>query len=205
MSQHLLAIALPLVLLYVAFWLWYGGNGQRMSPEEIEEALNQLRSSDLGHDNAAEVEEVRQLLASDDGKEFVMQNLVRYRAKALYPEGTNFSDDPREADKRYGKSIIGDLLRYGNVVIFIARKSGDFVRPEGADAWHYVAMVRYRSRRDFVRFAIRANQADKFMHKWAAIEKTHVFPVKPLISLFAVRTLVALSLFTIGVILTSLL
>lgn len=205
MSPHLLAIALPLVLLYVAFWLWYGGNGQRMSPEEIEEALNQLRSSDLGHDNAAEVEEVRQLLASDDGKEFVMQNLVRYRAKALYPEGTNYSDDPREADKRYGKSIIGDLLRYGNVVIFIARKSGDFVRPEGADAWHYVAMVRYRSRRDFVRFAIRANQADKFMHKWAAIEKTHVFPVKPLISLFAVRTLVALSLFTIGVILTRLL
>ena len=205
MSPHLLAIVLPLVLLYVAFWLWYGGNGQRMSPEEIEEALNQLRSSDLGHDNAAEVEEVRQLLASDDGKEFVMQNLVRYRAKALYPEGTNYSDDPREADKRYGKSIIGDLLRYGNVVIFIARKSGDFVRPEGADVWHYVAMVRYRSRRDFVRFAIRANQADKFMHKWAAIEKTHVFPVKPLISLFAVRTLVALSLFTIGVILTRLL
>ncbi len=205
MSQQLLAIALPLVLLYVAFWLWYGGNGQRMSPEEIEEALNQLRSSDLGHDNAAEVEEVRQLLASDDGKEFVMQNLVRYRAKALYPEGTNYSDDPREADKRYGKSIIGDLLRYGNVVIFIARKSGDFVRPEGADAWHYVAMVRYRSRRDFVRFAIRANQADKFMHKWAAIEKTHVFPVKPLISLFAVRTLVALSLFSIGLILTSVL
>ena len=205
MSQQLLAIALPLVLLYVAFWLWYGGNGQRMSPEEIEEALNQLRSSDPGLDNAAEVEDVRQLLASDDGKEFVMQNLVRYRAKALYPEGTNYSDDPREADKRYGKSIIGDLLRYGNVVIFIARKSGDFVRPEGADAWHYVAMVRYRSRRDFVRFAIRANQADKFMHKWAAIEKTHVFPVKPLISLFAVRTLVALSLFTIGVILTRLL
>ena len=205
MSPHLLAIVLPLVLLYVAFWLWYGGNGQRMSPEEIEEALHQLRSSDLGHDNAAEVEDVRQLLASDDGKEFVMQNLVRYRAKALYPEGTNYSDDPREADKRYGKSIIGDLLRYGNVVIFIARKSGDFVRPEGADAWHYVAMVRYRSRRDFVRFAIRANQADKFMHKWAAIEKTHVFPVKPLISLFAVRTLVALSLFTIGVILTRLL
>lgn len=61
-------------------------------------------------------------------------------------------------------------------------------------------MVRYRSRRDFVRFAIRANQADKFMHKWAAIEKTHVFPVKPLINLFAVRTLVALFLFSLGLI-----
>jgi hypothetical protein len=100
---------------------------------------------------------------------------------------------------------MGDLLRYGNLLIFIARKSGDFVKPEGADAWHYVAMVRYRSRRDFVSFATRANQADKFMHKWAAIEKTHVFPVKPLISLFAVRTLVALTLFSLGVLLAAVL
>lgn len=200
MSSHLLATFGPLVLLYLVFWLWYGGNGRPMSTEEIEEALNKLRSTDPAHNNSAEVDDIRQLLASDDGKEFVMQNLVRYRAKALYPEGSTYSDDPREADKRYGKSIIGDLLRYGNLLIFIARKSGDFVKPEGADAWHYVAMVRYRSRRDFVRFAIRANQADKFMHKWAAIEKTHVFPVKPLINLFAVRTLVALFLFSLGVI-----
>lgn len=200
MSSQLLATFGPLVLLYLAFWLWYGGNGRPMSTEEIEEALNKLRSTDPAHNNSAEVDDIRQLLASDDGKEFVMQNLVRYRAKALYPEGSTYSEDPREADKRYGKSIIGDLLRYGNLLIFIARKSGDFVKPEGADAWHYVAMVRYRSRRDFVRFAIRANQADKFMHKWAAIEKTHVFPVKPLINLFAVRTLVALFLFSLGVI-----
>ena len=205
MSNWQLAIFVSLTLVYLAFWLWYGGDGQPMSASEIEEALHQLRNSNPGHDNDAELESVRQLLASDDGKEFVMQNLVRYRAKALYPKGSPYSDDPREADKRYGKSIIGDLLRYGNLVIFIARKSGDFVKPEGADAWHYVAMVRYRSRRDFVRFATRANQADKFMHKWAAIEKTHVFPVKPIISLLAVRTWVALTLFALGVILTSVL
>jgi hypothetical protein len=200
----MLSVFLPLSMLYLAFWLWYGGNGQPMSREEIEDALQKLRSTDPMHNNEEEIEDVRQLLASDDGKEFVMQNLVRYRPKALYPEGHHFGDDPREADKRYGKSIIGDLLRYGNLVIFIARKTGDFVKPEGADAWHYVAMVRYRSRRDFVRFATRANQAEKFMHKWAAIEKTHVFPVKPIISLMAVRTLVALSLITIGLLVTSL-
>ena len=199
------AIFVPLALLYLVFWLWYGGNGRPMSSQEIEEALHKLRSTDSSRDNSEEIEDLRQLLMSDDGKEFVMQNLVRYRAKALYPEGYHFSDDPREADKRYGKSIMGDLLRYGNLLIFIARKSGDFVKPEGADAWHYVAMVRYRSRRDFVRFATRANQADKFMHKWAAIEKTHVFPVKPLISLFAVRSLVAMTLFSLGVLLAAVL
>jgi hypothetical protein len=203
MSATLLTIYLTLAVVYAAFWFWYGGNGQPMSPDEIDEALHKLRSTDPLHDNSEEIEDVRQLLASDDGKEFVMQNLVRYRAKALYPEGSHYSDDPREADKRYGKSIMGDLLRYGNLLFFIARKSGDFVSPEGADAWHYVAMVRYRSRRDFVRFATRANQADKFMHKWAAIEKTHVFPVKPIISLFAVRTLVALFLITLGTLFSS--
>ena len=36
-------------------------------------------------------------------------------------------------------------------MFFIARRSGNFIVPDGADAWHYVAMVRYRSRRDFVR------------------------------------------------------
>lgn len=205
MNQHILSIFLPLTLLYIIFWIWYGGNGQRMSAQEIEGAIQALKSTDLANINEAEIEDVRQLLTSDDGKEFVMQNLVRYRAKALYPAGSPFSDDPREADKRYGKSIIGDLLRYGNLVIFIARKSGDFVKPEGADAWHYVAMVRYRSRRDFVRFLIRANQAEKFMHKWAAIEKTHVFPVKPIISLLAVRTLIGLGLLTIGLLIATLL
>jgi hypothetical protein len=200
----MLSVFLPLLMLYLAFWLWYGGNGQPMSREEIEVALQKLRSTDPLHNNEEEIEDVRQLLASDDGKEFVMQNLVRYRPKALYPQGHHFGDDPREADKRYGKSIIGDLLRYGNLVIFIARKTGDFVKPERADDWHYVAMVRYRSRRDFVRFATRANHAEKFMHKWAAIEKTHVFPVKPIISLVAVRTLVALSLVTIGLLVTRL-
>ena len=197
-------VFVPLAVLYLVFWFWYGGNGQPMTALEVEEALNKLRSTDTSRDNASEIEDLRQLLLSDDGKEFVMQNLVRYRAKALYPAGYHFSEDPREADKRYGKSIMGDLLRYGSVVVFIARKTGDFVKPEGADAWHYVAMVRYRSRRDFLRFATRANQADKFVHKWAAIEKTHVFPVKPMISLFAVRTFVALLLLTFGVIMTAL-
>lgn len=203
MNQHIISIFIPLALLYIIFWIWYGGNGQRMSAQEIEEFIRALKSTDLANINEAEIEDVRQLLSSDDGKEFVMQNLVRYRAKALYSEGSPYSDDPREADKRYGKSIIGDLLRYGNLVIFIARKSGDFVKPEGADAWHYVAMVRYRSRRDFVRFLIRANQAEKFMHKWAAIEKTHVFPVKPIISLLAVRTLMGLGLLTLGLLIAT--
>lgn len=193
-----IVIALPLAALYAAFLIWYGGNGKPMSTDEINAGLRELQATDTSEHGRSAVNDVHQLLSNDDGKEFVMQNLVRYRPKALYPPGSNYGDDPREADKRYGRAIVGDLLRNGNLILFVARRSGNFIVPEGADAWHYVAMVRYRSRRDFLKFALQANQADKFIHKWAAIEKTHVFPVKPIMSLFAVRTLVALVLLAIG-------
>jgi hypothetical protein len=80
----------------------------------------------------------------------------------------------------------------------VARRCGQFVEPEGADAWHYVAMVRYRSRRDFLRFALVVQKAGLTVHKWAAIEKTHVFPVKPLVSLIFVRGLMATVLIFFG-------
>jgi hypothetical protein len=205
MLPTLITITLPLVALYIVFLIWYGGNGKPMAADEIDSGLRELLATDNSEHGKAAVEDVRQLLASDDGKEFIMQNLVRYRPKALYPPGYQYSDDPREADKRYGKSIVWPLLRNGNLLLFIARRSGNFFVPEGADDWHYVAMVRYRSRRDFLRFAFDANRADKFVHKWAAIEKTHVFPVKPIVSLFAVRTLIGLLLFSLGSILAAVL
>lgn len=198
MAIHWITIALPLLVVYVVLVVWWGGNGKPMTQDEKDAALRALQTTDDSDHTRAAVQEVRELLASDDGKEFVMQNLVRYRPKALYPAGYHYSDDPREADKRYGKSIVWPLLRNGNLLLFIGRRTGNFVVPEGADAWHYVAMVRYRSRRDFVRFAIDANQAEKFVHKWAAIEKTHIFPVKPVVNLFVVRTLVALLLLSLG-------
>jgi hypothetical protein len=193
-----IVIALPLAALYAAFLIWYGGNGKPMSTDEINAGIRELQATDPSEHGKSAVDDVLQLLSNDDGREFVMQNLVRYRPKALYPPGSNYGDDPREADRRYGRAIVGDLLRNGNLILFVARRSGNFIVPEGADSWHYVAMVRYRSRRDFLKFALQANQADKFIHKWAAIEKTHVFPVKPILSLFMVRTLVALVLFVFG-------
>ena len=193
-----ITIALPLTAVYIAFLVWYGGNGTPMTQDEIGKGLRELQTTDTTDHGKAAVEDVRQLLTSDDGKEFIMQNLVRYRPKALYPPGHHYSDDPREADQRYGKSIVWPLLRNGNLLLFVARRSGNFFVPQGTDDWHYVAMVRYRSRRDFLRFAVEANRANTFVHKWAAIEKTHVFPVKPVISLIGIRLTVGLVLLSLG-------
>ena len=190
-----LAIAIPLLAVYGLFLVWYGGRGQPLSPAEIDQFMKELGAHTT---DEAVLQELQTLIAGDDGKEFVMQNLVRYRPKALYPPGYDYGDDPRAADRRYGKAVIGPLLRNGSLILLIAKRTGTFIEPEGADAWHYVAMVRYRSRRDFLRFALETQRDDIFVHKWAALEKTHVFPVKPLISLFPVRFIAASALALVG-------
>jgi len=190
-----------LVVLYGLFWLWYGGRGKPLSDAETQAFIADLAMAHGGEGMEEALNEVRTLVANDDGREFVMQNLVRHRTRALYPEGSPYGDDPREADRRYGRLIIWPLLRFGSLPIFVAKRTGQFIQPEGADAWHYVAMVRYRSRRDFLRFARVIQSEQIVMHKWAAIEKTHVFPVQPMVSLFMVRTLVAGALLCIGLVL----
>ena len=194
----LLSIAIPLLALYLLFLLWYGGKGKPLRADEIQAFFDTLGRMDLSEIEKEIIPEIRQMVAKDDGQEFIMQNLVRYRPKALYPAGYNYNDDARAADRRYGKAIIVPLLRQGSLPVFIARRAGSFIEPEGADAWHYVAMVRYRSRRDFLRFALAIQSQDIAVHKWAALEKTHVFPVKPLVSLILVRSVVALLLALIG-------
>lgn len=180
-------VALAGVFLYGLFLAWYGGKGKPLTADEINQGLQALRTHP---DDADKVAEVEQLLSKDDGREFVMVNLVRYRPKALYPPGHLYDDDPRAADRRYARAILWPLLKRASLLIFVARRSGNFIEPDGADVWHYVAMVRYRSRRDFMHFALETERADMFVHKWAAIQKTHVFPVKPLISLVFVRAAV---------------
>ena len=190
----LLSIAIPLAVLYGLFLVWYGGNGQPLSQTEIEHFMRELNAYVRSEKDSAVAAEVRLLLADDDGKEFVMQNLVRHRSRAVYPPGYAYGDDVRKADMRWGKAIFWPLLRYGSHPIFVARRTGTFIEPDGADAWHYVAMVRYRSRRDFLRFVLVVQKSGVTVHKWAAIEKTHVFPVKPLVSLVFVRGLIAVVL-----------
>ena len=178
---------------FLVFLLWYGGRGKPLTEFEITHYFAALTASGSGEHDAAAIDQIKRLVANDDGHEFVMQNLVRYRARALYPPGNEaYGHDPRAADQRYARAIMWPLLKYGNLPIFIARRTGNFIEFEGDGGWHYVAMVRYRSRRDFLRFALMSSQRHSFIHKWAAIDKTHVFPVKPVISLVLVRALVGM-------------
>ncbi|MEI8093715.1 MAG: hypothetical protein WCG80_05845 [Spirochaetales bacterium] len=189
------------VSLYVLFLFWYGGRSKALTSAETEAFLSEMRRH-AGKEDKPGVEEplllrqFRDLAASDDGRDFWMVNLLKFREKALYPESMAMAmgDDPLAANARYNKAIIPSLLKHGNHPVFATRVTGRFIRDTTPKDWNQVAAVRYRSRRDMLRMAVDLAGKGIDVHKWAALERTEVFPVQPYLSLFFARFLAALVL-----------
>ena len=189
-----IAVVLGAALAWLLFVFWYGGSGKPMSASEKERILSALTERLQGGLHADFITQAKVLLDSDDGKEFVMHNSVRYRPVAVYPPGKDGPTDPRAADRLYFKAALPVLLRLASVPFFVARCQGEFITWPGTPRWHYVALVRYRSRRDFFKFALAIERSGHDVYKWAAIEATHLMPVQALVSCFWVRTTLALVL-----------
>jgi hypothetical protein len=165
-----------------------------MSAGEVDSALGRVQrnAEAAGTPFAPDlIMSLREIAGDDDGREFVMVNLIRYRAKAVYPPDWTYGDDPRAADARYNRAVLPLLLKRACIPIFLGRTVGRFLTPEGADLWDRVALVRYRSRRDFLGLCDDLAKGRADIHKWAAIEKTQVFPVGALLSLFVIRLVAA--------------
>jgi hypothetical protein len=184
-------------LLYLLFLLWYGGRGSPMSAAEVETLLERVQrnaeaaAAPFGSDLLPSLREVAK---DDDGREFVMVNLIRYRTKAVYPPGWDYSDDPHAADTRYNRAVVPRLLNRACIPVFVGRSAGRFLAPNESEPWDCVALVRYRSRRDLLGLCADLAKDRADVHKWAAIEATQVFPVDARFSLTMIRVVFALAL-----------
>jgi hypothetical protein len=196
MLVETIILAAVFFALYAVFLVWYGGRGKPLSQAEVDALLLEMKRR-VGKQGQIEAEspilqEFRELAKTDDGREYYMVNLLRFRKKAPYPEGSSYGDDPLAANDRYNRAIIPLLLKHGGHPVFLGQVQGRFIHPELADDWDQVGMVRYRSRRDMLKMAVEIAGKGVDVHKWAALEKTQVFPVRPIISLALIRVTVAI-------------
>jgi len=198
-------IILPVIfiLLYIAFLFWYGGRGKPLSQAEVDALLLEMQRR-AGKQVQVEAEspilqQFRELTKSDDGREYYMVNLLKFRKKAIYPAGSPYGDDPLAANDRYNRAVIPLLLKHGGHPVFDSLVQGRFIHPEAGEEWDHVAMVRYRSRRDMLKMAVEIAGLGVDVHKWASLEKTQVFPVKPLFNLNLIRVMVAVVLFAVAI------
>ncbi|MCR9095293.1 MAG: hypothetical protein NXI30_13820 [bacterium] len=194
-------ILLLSALLYLAFLLWYGGSGTPLTPEETEAVLARIEANQSAHSahDGDLLESFRVLASQDDGDEFYMLNLMRYRQKALYPPGAPYDDDAQAAADRYGRAVLPALLARGSHPILMAHYAGPFIPPDASKGtWDQVGIVRYRSRRDMLDMALDLSASGGGEHKWASIEETIVMPVAPIFDFVFVRGFMAVVFGVVG-------
>ena len=161
------------VAIYVVFYLWYHGLPGRVSQAEIDAFSARIDARDLTPEERERLEGVRRFFEEDNGRDFVMVNLLTFNE----PRG-----ESRRSLNSYQRAFLGALLKSGGHPLAVAWRAGGNVENWGIDNvgdWHMAAMIRYRSRRAM----LKALSGDAFQenhhHKVNALLKTFAFPASP--------------------------
>ncbi len=158
-------------LVYALFWWWYVGFRRKITPEEVEATLALFASDGTWTDQQRE--NIRHFLANDDGKDFVMVNLLL------------LNRPQRESRKKlnaYQKVFLGQLLRKAGHPVLIAMAASGNVENVACDqdeGWGAAGMIRYRSRRDLMEMLPATIGSEHHGLKLAALERTFAFPASP--------------------------
>lgn len=171
---------------YLAFRLWYDSWRGPLRPDEIEAYMAQIEASGLADPN--ERETLRAFLEADDGREFVMLNLVRLRSEpAPHPRTGEPTPAPKLLREYLGMFLPALVGRAGHPLLQ-ARKVGGYVdawNVEPDPEWSFMGYMRYRSRRDMMELIVAPSFLAGHPFKVAALRNTFSFPTQPAMSLYA--------------------
>jgi hypothetical protein len=174
------------LLLWLAFRLFYDGLRRPLRREEIDAFLATLgpRMAETGNDAAR----LRAFLEADDGREFVMVNLVGTRAGPVTDPDSGETREGSEWLRRYSDPFVRGLIARGGHPLFVGRKVGGYIDAWNVPAdpgWSLVGTMRYRSRRDLIRMA--SDPAFRAAHpaKLLGIATTFSFPTQRQIAFYA--------------------
>ncbi|MEM1132409.1 MAG: hypothetical protein AAGH53_05695 [Pseudomonadota bacterium] len=175
--KRTLYILAPLLVALLGFYLWHTPMGGPLTDSEIEAFM--VKQAEGGGSAWTDPEAFEAFLREDDGRPFVMINLMQVRDVAEYPEGyATEGKSGEDAEMAYGQSVLPLLLSRGSYPVARAERHHTIINSLGETAAQFesFAMVRYRSRRDLIDMI----SSDAFkaagVHKWASLENTLVAP-----------------------------
>ena len=171
-------------VVYGVFSLWYFNWQGPVTQQEIDEYLNGF--SELEANKNTELSVIRKFLEDDDGKEFVMLNLIQvYKDKVPHPV-TGEELKPQALLSNYFRSFAFASLKRGGHPVLQARTAGGNIDSWNADdnvGFSVTSMMRYKSRRDLIELLIDPEFADSHLYKLAAIDRTISYPTQTMLSL----------------------
>jgi hypothetical protein len=155
--MFLIILAGVLLALFVAVWLWQnpGLVRGRLGPQEIARFLAQIERLPFpGEERPELLRRVRAWMENDDGKPFYMLNLMRYYPELRrLPDAPEFTGTPQESNARYEAAARPMLRKVGGQPLYAGTPHGkNLVEYDPAlDDWSRLLLVRYPSRRAFMR------------------------------------------------------
>jgi hypothetical protein len=178
-------IWLAAALLYALFRAWYDNWRGPLTADEIEAYLARIEGTPSAELN--DLTTLRAFLEADDGREFVMLNLVRLDPEPIRHPLTGEPTSARRLLRQYLAGFLPVLLRHGGHPALHAAKIGGYVDAWNVPpdpGWTMMGYVRYRSRRDMMQLATHPRFQDAHLFKAAAMPLTFSFPTAPAPGLF---------------------
>jgi hypothetical protein len=173
-------------LVYLLFRLWYDGVRGPLTPAEIADGLAAIAAR--GGSRGTDTEAFRRFLEADDGREFVMLNLVKVAPGTVAHPETGAQVPARDMLNHYSRHFMKKLFRRGGHPAIAARKVGPYVDAWGdvqADpGWSIIGYMRYRSRRDLLALAADASFGPIHAYKSLGTDRTFSFPTQPFLMLY---------------------
>ena len=172
-------IWLTAAVVYGAFRGWYDNWRGPIRPDEIEAFLARVEGTSTAEVN--DVATLRQFLEKDDGREFVMFNLVRLAPEPVPDPTTGEPTSAESLIRTYIGGFLPTLLRHGGVPLLELRKIGPYVDAWGVEpdpGWTIAGCMRYRSRRDMIELATDPRFLATHGFKIAALPNTFSFPTR---------------------------
>ncbi len=177
---------LSLFVVYGAFWLWYGGAGDPLAPEEVARVV-ELADQNYPDDPGVS-DRVRRFAETDDGNEFFVVNLVKNRD----------SSEP-SIDRKAGLRQLFNLVSRAGHPVAGGNAIVNLMEYEGATRWNQIMVVRYRSRRDLLEVMATSAFAEHARKNAPQFEKVVKLAATPSAGFYAgPRTIVAVLLAIVG-------
>lgn len=166
-------------VLYLIFALWYFNWKGPLSSEEIEKYVSRIEQN--AAPSNTDIGVLRKFMEEDDGKEFLMLNLIRFHeGDVTHPESGEKMSAQALIESYIGPFVRALIARGGHPVIMSQKTGGiiDTWNTAGDENYQVVNMMRYRSRRDLLEIATNPKFGDSHKYKLAAIDGTTNFPTR---------------------------
>ena len=203
MSLLTIGIWLGVISIYLLFRLWYDGLSKPLQPDEVEKFLAEMEARSGRGLPEQDIEVYRRFMEEDDGKEFLMANVIKMEKSPVIHPDTGESIGARRLLFQYFRPFIKRISKAAGHPVISARVVGGYMDEKNMTdnpGWDVVGLVRYRSRRDAILATFTDPDFDSIhRYKVAALQKTFALPTHTMESLYlSPRISVALGLIIIG-------